>query len=76
MATAYQLQKEWRASGVNVGVHTVKNRLNQLGCKNVTTKKKPPLTKAMQKKRLEFCQKYQNWTQDDWKKVINAFCSI
>ena len=46
IAKAYQLQQEWRASGVNVGVHTVRNRLNKLGCKNVTTKKQAHAEKA------------------------------
>jgi hypothetical protein len=38
--------------------------------KAVTKKKKPLLSAVHRKKRLAFALKYQNWTVEDWKKVI------
>ena len=32
--------------------------------------KKPLLTKAMKKKRLDFCRKYKDWTSEQWQKVM------
>ena len=32
--------------------------------------RKPLLTPRMAKKRLEFCQRYRDWTAEDWQKVM------
>jgi hypothetical protein len=38
--------------------------------KAVTKKKKPLFSAVHHKKRLAFALKYQNWTVEDWKRVI------
>jgi transposase len=49
---------------------TVRRVLKKNSFKAVTKKKKPMLTATHRKKRLEFAQKYREWTVDDWKRVI------
>ncbi|KAG1536583.1 hypothetical protein G6F49_012954 [Rhizopus delemar] len=44
--------------------------MNELGFKATLKKSKPFLSDQHQKNRLKWCKKHQNWTVDDWKKVI------
>ncbi|KAG7160129.1 Gastrula zinc finger protein XlCGF57.1-like 4 [Homarus americanus] len=54
----------------HVAIRTIQHRLQKdLGLPTRLTPKKPLLTEAMKKKRLNFCKKYEHWTSDDWKKV-------
>ena len=55
----------------NLTIRTIRHRLQKdLGLPTRRAAKKPLLTTAMKKKRLEFCQKYKDWTSEDWKKVM------
>ena len=38
--------------------------------KSVKESVKPGLTETMKKARLEFCKAHENWTLEDWKRVI------
>ncbi len=42
----------------------------ELGLPSRVATKKPLLTPAMVKKRLRFCKKYVNWTEEDWTDVM------
>ena len=53
-----------------VSSQTVCRVLKQHSLKAVTKKKKPLLSAVHRKKRLAFALKYQNWTVEDWKRVI------
>jgi len=53
-----------------VSSQTVRNLLKKNAFKAVTKKKKPLLKPVHRKKRLAFALKHQNWTVDDWKRVI------
>jgi transposase len=55
---------------VDISPITVRRRLNESGIEGTVRVRKPLLTKRHIKMRLEFCKKYQNWTVDDWKRVL------
>jgi transposase len=55
---------------VNVSRFTVARALNKRGLKAGEKKKKPALSKKNIAARLEFAKKYQNWTKNDWERVI------
>lgn len=55
----------------NVALRTIRHRLQKdLGLPARRAAKKPLLTKAMKKKRLNFCKTYKHWTVVEWKKVM------
>lgn len=49
---------------------TVRNVLKQEDFRAMVKPKKPKLTLAHRKRRMEFALKHQNWTLDDWKRVL------
>lgn len=53
-----------------VSTQTVRRVLKKHSFKAVTKKKKPLLSAMHRKKCLTFALKYQNWTVEDWKRVI------
>jgi transposase len=53
-----------------VSSQTVRRVLKRHSLKAVTKKKKPLLSAVHRKKRLAFALKYQNWTVEDWKRII------
>ena len=54
----------------SISPRTVQNRLNEAGLHGRAPIKKPLLTKKHIKARLEFGLKHQEWTVEDWKKVL------
>lgn len=56
--------------GVSVSVKTVTRALNQAGLASAEKKKKPMLSRANIKARLEFAKGHRDWTVEDWKRVI------
>lgn len=53
-----------------VSVQTIRNALKKDDFKAVAKKKKPYLSARHRKQCLAFALKYQNWTLEDWKRVI------
>ena len=51
-------------------VTTVKSVLKKNGLSGRIAVKKPLLRKANIQKRLQFAQKYKNWTPEQWKSVL------
>ena len=49
---------------------TVRNRLYEVDLHGKSLVEKPLLTKKHIKARLEFCKTYQNWTKNDWERVL------
>ena len=49
---------------------TVRNGLKKAGMRAVVKKKRPLLTKKHMKGRLDFAIAHQDWTLEDWKKVV------
>jgi transposase len=53
-----------------VATETIRSALKAQGLKAIVKKKKPMLTKRHMRQRLEFAQKYREWTSADWRRVI------
>lgn len=69
--TAIELKSKYPELLHNVATRTIRHRLQKdLGLPSRRAVKKPLLTAAMKKKRLDFCKKYQDWTSEKWKKVM------
>lgn len=69
--TAVDLVKNVREStGIEVGPDTIRRALKEAGLRSATKVKKPYLQPRHIRQRLEFAQRHQHWTNDDWKRVI------
>jgi transposase len=55
---------------IDVSANRVREVLHEKGLKGIIKKKKPFLSAKHRKARTEFVNKYQHWTEDDWKRVI------
>ena len=69
-ATSENLRQQWQECEAHASSRTVRHRLWDAGLKSRTRRKKPLLTAAMRKKRLDWARKYRSWTADDWSKVV------
>jgi len=69
-ATTADAQRELLTAGVNVHRSTISRRLKTMDLRAFKPAKKPLLTVAMRRKRLEFAKAYRNWTADDWGRVL------
>ena len=54
----------------NISARTVRRRLLEVGLKGCKAWKKPYLSQANKKKRLEFAKNHENWTPDVWGKIV------
>ena len=69
--TAVELKKKHPDLLKKVSVRTIQHRLQKdLKLPARRAAKKPLLTEAMKKKRVNFCKKYKHWTPEQWKKVM------
>jgi len=57
-------------STTSINPQTVRNVLKENGFKAVVKKKVPLLKKTHRLKRLKFAQEHENWTVEDWKRVL------
>ena len=70
-STAEDVRKKLRENHrVDLSAEAVRNVLRNVGMKGVPKQKKPKLSARHIKARMNFAQKYSNWTIDDWKRVI------
>ena len=70
-STAVEATKDLKDNlGVDVTPNRVREILNERGLKGIIKKKKPLLTLKHRKSRMEFVNKYEHWTEDDWMRVI------
>lgn len=56
--------------GIAVSAQTVRRRLSNVGLRGCKARHKPHLTEDHKKKRLLWAKQYQNWSVDDWAKVM------
>ena len=49
---------------------TVRNALKEAGLRSATKKKVPMLKQTHRQRRLKFAQYHENWTVEDWKRVL------
>ena len=69
--TAVGVAKELcRDGGMSICANTVANALKTEGFASAPKMKKPLLSKKHRQARLEFAQRHQHWTDDDWGKVV------
>jgi transposase len=54
----------------SVSRQTVRNTLKEVGIRSRIAAKKPFLSTVHRQRRLEFARKHQDWTVEDWRKVI------
>jgi len=70
-ATAVQVTKELKKRfDITISTFTVSRTLKKNGLKSVEKKKKPLLSTKNIKARLDFAKSHQDWTSDDWERVI------
>lgn len=64
--------------GTRIGQRTVRRRLKEVGIKSYRPKKAPKLQRRHRVARLAFAREHQNWTNDQWSKVLftdeSRFC--
>ena len=68
--TARQLGVDLAADGTLVCTQTVRNRLREAGLRGCVAAKKPLLSKANKKARLEFARAHSAWSAEDWQRVL------
>jgi transposase len=69
--TAPELKRQLESTeGITIGVQTIRDALRKQGLKAYVKPKKPFLHPRHIKQRLEFAKKYQEWTVEDWNRVI------
>jgi transposase len=69
--TATKAAKQLKTDGIaDVSSSTVQRALKKEGMKAIKKKKKPKLTSRHKRLRMEFARRYQEWTVEDWKRVI------
>ena len=55
---------------LDVSLKTIRRSLKKAGLKAAVKQKKPFLSKAHKRRRLEFALEHQHWTLDDWSRVV------
>lgn len=68
--TAVELRQQLAAAGTDVTVQTVRSRLREAGLNSRVAAKKPLVTAANKRARLQFAKDHCNWSADDWKRVL------
>lgn len=63
------LKNEVNNAGIAISPRTLQRRLIEKGFNCRRPARKPRLTEAMRKKRLEWAKKFEKWTEEDWEKV-------
>lgn len=61
---------ELQAKGLQISASTVWRVLRSAGFQKTKPTRKPGLSEAMRKRRLDWCIQHSSWTLEDWKKVI------
>jgi transposase len=59
-----------KKTGQNVSVNTTRRALYSLGLRNCITRRKPLISPANKATRLAWCLEHENWTKNDWAKVL------
>lgn len=57
-------------TGQSVSARTIGRQLRRMGLKNCVARKKPLVTRVNKEARLAWCLNHENWTTQDWAKVL------
>ena len=69
--TAIQLTRELRnTANIDINANTVRRALKGAGLKAAPKQNKPRLLPKHIRQRLDFAERYQHWTAEDWKRVV------
>jgi transposase len=69
--TAVDIQKHLQSSKLaSTSTGTIRNSLKRMGLRARVRRRAPLLRPIHRRKRLDFCNKYKNWTMEDWRRVI------
>lgn len=69
--TSKQLAEEMKTlCSVDISARTIRRRLGEKGLKGCKARKKPWLSEANRKKRLNWAKFHQDWSAQDWAKVV------
>lgn len=55
---------------VNASINTFRKELQKLNLNSRIARKKPFINERQRRRRLEFAKEHQNWTLEDWRRVI------
>ena len=67
---ATKLKEEWEKIGVNASISTIRRRLRAANLSGRVARKKPHLTIAHKRRRLDFAKKHKNWSKEEWERVL------
>lgn len=69
--SAQQIREDMRVEcGLRVSTQTIRNRIHESGFKGRSARKKPFLSKKNIARRFQWAKNHENWTIQDWKRVI------
>jgi transposase len=69
--TAVDIKKHLQSSELaSISPNTVRRSLRRSGLRARIRRRAPLLRPIHRQKRLDFCNKYKNWTTEDWRRVI------
>ncbi|KAJ0130726.1 Uncharacterized protein HZ326_26184 [Fusarium oxysporum f. sp. albedinis] len=68
--TLADISGELSSQGIEISAATIARILKSAGYKKTKPTRKPGLTVAMKKERLEWCIAHKDWSLEDWKAVI------
>ena len=72
--TAVEVKQQLETTAEShVSTQTVRRILKRNGMRSRVKPKKPLLRPRHRRQRLEFAQKYRNWTVDDWRRVVWSY---
>ena len=71
MSSSEKIQAKLIDTGTAVSTKTIQRRLSlEFGLKSCKPARKPRLTEAMKKKRLDFAKRHADWNTEMWKRVL------
>ena len=68
--TSHELKRALEMDGVFISARTVRRHLVEAGRIARRPIKKPLLTDTMREKRLSWARQFENWTREDWRRVL------
>jgi len=76
-ATTADVQRQLATAEIHIHRSTISRRLKAMNLKAFRPARKPLLTPAMRKRRLQFAKAHRHWTAQEWRKVLwSDECSL
>ena len=68
--TTVELRAMFNTESKSISTRTMQRELKGLGLNSCVVIRKPPISQADWKKRLQFAREHKDWTVEQWKKVM------